>query len=403
MACLFLVLLFPYSTNLAEEKITSAEVLPSSEIKNLADTKVSPAVEINLAKKKIAPAEVSSLSETKNSVDAKVPSSVETNLVAEEMTLTKASAASEIKNAVDAKVSPAVEIFKRYHAAVVRVIGLKDSKLDTGDSQILEGTGFFIDNQAHVLTAASVVALSGKIWIERGDESFAAERIGFDPVTNIAVLHLLKRPENLTYISYQGEELAQDDLPIGSTIISIGSKLGLDPSPNQGMLTGRHLHYGDHKFIVPYGRSSLAMDGGESGSPVFDATGRFIGVMIASLPEIRSSFISPAYAIRKIAGDLLSIGTFSYVSLGFSARQELQTSGQYCISIIQVSKDSPAEKAGLHIHDELKRIDQKVISNMEDVAIAIFHLHPGDTAELEILREGQKHTLFIVTDSLLSH
>jgi serine protease Do len=331
MACLFFILLSPYPISLAEEKIASAE----------------------------------------------------------------ASAPAEIKDSIDAKVSPAVEIFKKYQAAVVRVIGLQDPKPDTGDSQVLEGTGFFIDDQAHVLTAASVVASSGKIWIERGDESFAAEKIGSDLVTNIAILRLLKRPEKLTHISYKEEAIAQDDIPIGSTVISIGSKLGLDPSPNQGMLTGRHLHYGDHKFVVPYGRSSLAMDGGESGSPVFDATGHFVGVMIASLPEIRSSFILPAYAARKITDDLLLTGTVSYVSLGFSARQELQTSGQYRISIIQMLKDSPAEKAGLQIQDELKRINQKIISNMEDVAVAIFHLRPGDSAELEILRKGHENPIIL--------
>jgi S1-C subfamily serine protease len=403
MACLFLILLFPSYTSLAEEKITSAEISAPAETQNSTDTKASPAVEINTDKEKITSAEVLLSSEIKNFTDAKVPSTVEINSTEKKMTSAEISASAETQNSADTKASPAVGIFKRYHAAVVRVIGLNDSKSDTGDSQVLEGTGFFIDDQAHVLTAASVVASPGKIWIERGDESFAAERIGSDPITNIAILRLLKRPENLTYISYQGEELAQDNLPIGSTFISIGSKLGLDPSPNQGMLTGRHLRYGDHKFVVPYRRSSLAMDGGESGSPVFDTTGHFVGVMIASLPEIRSSFILPDYAVRKITDDLLLTTAVSYVSLGFSARQELQTSGQYRISIIQVSKDSPAEKAGLQVHDELKRIDQKAISNMEDVAIAIFHLHPGDRAELEILREGQKHTLPIVADPFSSH
>jgi serine protease Do len=340
MACLFLILLLPCPISLAEEATALAET------KNFMGAKASPAVDI---------------------------------------------------------FSPAVSIFEKYRTAVVRVIGLKDLKPDTGDGQVLEGTGFFISDQAYVLTAASIVALSEEIWIKRGDESFAAEKIGSDPVTNIAVLRLLKRPEKLTYIPYKGEEVTQDAFPIGSTIISIGTKLGLDPGPNQGMLTGSHLHYGDHKFVVPYFRSSLAMDGGESGSPVFDTTGHFIGVMIASLPEIRSSFILPAYAVRKIIDDLLSTGTVSYVSLGFSARQELQTSGQYRISIIQVLKDSPAEKAGLQIHDELKRINQKKISNMEDVAIAIFHLHPGDTAELKILREGQENTLSMVADQLSSN
>jgi serine protease Do len=281
----------------------------------------------------------------------------------------------------------------------VQVTGCTDLKSDS--AQILEGSGFFIDEQAHVVVASSVVASAEKIWVERGDESFAAEKIGSDPETNLALLRLLKKPERFTPISLKEE--TEGEVRIGSTLVSIGSKLGMEPGPNQGLLTGQNLFYGEHKFLVPYWRSSLAMDGGESGSPVFDLQGNFIGVLIASLPEIRSSFILPAFAVRRVVDELLQTGSVSHVSLGFSARQELQTSGQYYISIIQVIKDSPAGKAGLQVHDELKRINQRAISNMEDLAVAIFHLHPGDTAELEILREGQKHTLSIVTDSLLSH
>jgi S1-C subfamily serine protease len=285
----------------------------------------------------------------------------------------------------------AVSIFRRYRSAVVRVTGLPASD----GNPVLEGSGFFIDEQGNVLVTASIAMSSKEIWVQRGDESFAAETIGFDPVTNIAVLRLLKRPEKLIYIPYKGENAIQDDLPIGSTVISIESKLGLGPSPNQGMLTGSHLLYGDHKFVVPYGRSNLAMDGGESGSPVFNTREHFVGVMIASLPEIRSSFILPAYAVRRVVNDLLQNGKTSYASSGFSARQELQLNGQYRISIIQVLKDSPAEKAGLQINDELKRINKKTISNMEDVAVAIFHLHPGDIATLEILRKGHENPIVL--------
>jgi S1-C subfamily serine protease len=286
---------------------------------------------------------------------------------------------------------PAVSIFEHKHSAVVQVLGWSDLKSDS--AQILEGSGFFIDEQAHVVVAASVVATAEKIWVERGDESFAAEKVGSDPETNLALLRLLKKPERFTPISLQ--EGTENELRIGSVLVSIGSKLGMAPGPNQGLITGRNLFYGEHKFAVPYWRSSLAMDGGESGSPVFDIHGNFIGVLIASLPEIRSSFILPAFAVRRVIDELLQTGGVSHVSLGFSARQELQPDGSHRLSVIQVNKDSPAEKAGLQVGDELLRINDQALSSMEDLAIAIFYLHPSETILLNLSRREKETPLVI--------
>jgi S1-C subfamily serine protease len=273
-----------------------------------------------------------------------------------------------------------VAIFENNRSAVVQVLGWTDTKSDS--AQILEGSGFFIDEQAHVVVAASVVASAEKIWVERGDESFAAEKIGSDPETNLALLHLLKRPERFTSIPLKNA--TEKEVRIGSALISIGSKLGMAPGPNQGLISGRHLLYGEHKFIVPYWRSSLAMDGGESGSPVFDIQGNFIGILIAALPDIHSSFILPAFAVRRVVDELLRTGSVSHVSLGFSASQELRPNGSYRLSVIQVNKDSPAEKAGLQVGDELLRINDKILSSMEDLAIAIFLAHVGDNLDLEV-------------------
>lgn len=287
---------------------------------------------------------------------------------------------------------PAVGIFEHRRSAVVQVTGCTDLKSDS--AQILEGSGFFIDEQAHVVVAASVVASAEKIWVERGDESFAAEKIGSDPETNLALLRLLKKPERFTPISLK-EEMA-GEVRIGSTLISIGSKLGMSPGPNQGLITGRNLFYGEHKFAVPYWRSSLAMDGGESGSPVFDIQGNFIGVLIASLPEIRSSFILPAFAVRRVIDELLQTGSVSHVSLGFSARQELQPDGSHRLSIIQVNKDSSAEKAGLQVGDELLRLNNQTLSSMEDLVTAIFLARVGDNLDLAAARQGSINPIICI-------
>jgi S1-C subfamily serine protease len=269
------------------------------------------------------------------------------------------------------------------------------AEVKSNEGQIREGTGFFIDDKAHVLTTASVVVSTEEIWVKRGDELFAAEKIGSDPVTNIAVLRLLKQPDRFIYIPCE-ERIPKEEMRIGLTVISIGSKLGLEPGPNQGILTGSHLSYGDYKFVVPYWRSNLTLDGGEGGSPVFTGNGNFLGIMIASLFEIRSSLILPAYAVQRIVDDLLRSGVVFYGNSGFSVRQDLQPNGNYCLIVTQVLQDSPAEKAGLRMGDELQQINDHKTSKMEDLSIHIFHIHPGDEIKLEVVRDGKQYLLSLM-------
>jgi serine protease Do len=215
-------------------------------------------------------------------------------------------------------------------------------------------------------------------------------------VTNIAVLRLFKHPEKFTYISYR-KNVIENELEIGLTIISIGSKLGLDPGPNQGIITGSHLSYGDYKLIVPYWRTSLTMDGGEGGSPVFDGNGHFLGVMIASLLEIRASLVLPAYAVQRVTDDLLHSGITSYVNVGFSVRQDFQPEGSYRLTITQILRDSPAEKSGLQVGDELQQINDRKISKMEDLSVSFFHTRPGEKVRLKVAREEQP--LFLIAET----
>ena len=123
--------------------------------------------------------------------------------------------------------------------------------------------------------------------------SYAAKLIGKDPVTNLAVIELLKKPEQFQHITLQ-EFSSYEHIQCGALVVSIGCALGLAPAPNLGIISGENIIFGNRAFVASYLRSNIEICGGESGAPVFDSSGNLRGVLIASLPELHSSFIIPS-------------------------------------------------------------------------------------------------------------
>jgi len=63
------------------------------------------------------------------------------------------------------------------------------------------------------------------------------------------------------------------------------------------------------------------------------------------------------------------------------------------VLIAAVVKDSPAEKAGLAVGDIIVRIDRKKIQRMTDFYRVLRYFDPGDSVEVEVIREKASETL----------
>ncbi|MDR2603697.1 MAG: serine protease, partial [Puniceicoccales bacterium] len=82
------------------------------------------------------------------------------------------------------------DVFNSKKNSIVRVVCVvkaeEEVKADASNAkQILAGTGFFISNKAHILTAASIVKYSQMMWVDYGGISYSAECMGVDLQTNV--------------------------------------------------------------------------------------------------------------------------------------------------------------------------------------------------------------------------
>jgi S1-C subfamily serine protease len=297
------------------------------------------------------------------------------------------------------------DVFERNKNSVVRVIGIVNPQ-DEGKSEdevtqqphpLLSGTGFFVSDMAHVVTAASIVSSAHVLWIEYLGLPYAAECVGYDAATNIAVLRLLQPPESFAVVDIHDTNehaLAR----IGEFAVFVGCRLDLDPAPAMGNIVGKNISYGERTFVTTYLRSDMEFCGGESGSPVFDLNGNLIGCMVAALPELHSSFILPKRALKRVYDDILAFGKVSYGAMGIDIHATYKLGVGQQIVISRVAHDSYAEKSGLLAGDILVSMNNFSIKHREDLHNALFFARPGSEMHIVVMRNGEHHELTMKVD-----
>jgi serine protease Do len=282
-------------------------------------------------------------------------------------------------------------IFNAKKTSVVRVVCVvkQSPGSEMGAREVVAGTGFFVSDRAHIITVASVVKNAQMIWVDYMGMSYAAECIGFDSQTNVAVLRLLHPPSEFGIIDV-GESNPKELAEIGSFVIFVGCKLGMDPSPDLGIISGKNISYSDNLFLTTYLRTNLMFCGGESGAPVFEFSGELAGMMIASLPEMASSFILPRRAIAKIFAEIVVGGSAKHSRIGIEVQSECKFGIGQEIIISKVIAESEAERAGLRIGDILKKIGVFDIKYKEDLYNGVFFCGGDDKINVTVEREGNE-------------
>ncbi|HEX9781148.1 MAG TPA: S1C family serine protease [Opitutaceae bacterium] len=281
----------------------------------------------------------------------------------------------------------AVDLFQKLSQAVVRVV-IAEEPNDDGLVTKWAFSGFFIDAEGRVLTNSASGAPISRIWVEKDGLSYLAELIGSDPQTNVALLQLVKLPEKFETIPLL--ESSQRP-PIATPILRIASPLELEPSPAVGLITGYESSLPSGVFPFTYTRVNLSAGLGDGGSLVVDADGRLVGITVASVPEISSSYLIPANALRRIVEDLAQTGAVSYGTLPIEFVERADpTNVIRQIVIASVVPESSASRADVRPGDVVRRLGSTAIRRIHDVRDELFSARPGQFITLEVERNGKR-------------
>ena len=287
--------------------------------------------------------------------------------------------------------------------AVVTVINYASGGQPQGS-----GSGFVVDAQrGYIITNNHVVedprtADAGAAFdvVFSDDRKVSAKLVGRDPLTDVAVLQ----------VQAQGLKAAvlanSDDVPIGSTVVAIGSPLGeFQNTVTQGIVSakGRRVAESQQVVLEDLIQTDAAINPGNSGGPlIWAATHQVVGVntLVAS-NATGLGFAVSSNTVRQIADELIKNGKVVRGFIGIqyqqlTTRQAAQLglpSGTSGIIVTQVVPGSPADLAKIRANDIVTKVNDQAIDAEHPLPSVMVKFRPGDRVKLTFIREGKEQTV----------
>lgn len=268
------------------------------------------------------------------------------------------------------------------------------------------GSGFVISPNGYIVTNDHVVGNATKITVSFPDgHALDAERVGSDPVTDIALLKVTP-DQPLPYLRFSRSEPI-----VGEWVVALGNPYGLfeaaPPTVTVGVVSavGRNLPAQNGRLYRDMIQTDAAINQGNSGGPLVNALGEVIGMNAAIYTETGGSvgigFAIPADKIQRIVAELKEKGyvdrsyyTGLYVrDLTPRIAQALGLSEARGAFVTDVDPGSPADEAGLRPYDVIVSFGGRSIANSDDLRAQLFDFRPGDRVQVGVLRERQRLTL----------
>ncbi len=274
-----------------------------------------------------------------------------------------------------------------------------DQRQDSG------GSGFIVSEDGYVMTNYHVIEEADKVIVQLADDSFEyqARIIGTDPTTDLALLKIEPRGKLPTIPLGDSERLR-----VGDWVIAIGNPLAYDHTVTVGVVSakGRKLRGLSRDVSLDnYIQTDAAINRGNSGGPLLNVKGEAVGINSAiSVAGQGISFAIPINMARDVMAQLRDKGRVSRGFLGVQIA-DIQTElspqtrtyfgldGRKGAFIQSVTKDQPAERAGLKKGDAIVMVDGQSILGSDDLIHTISGKPPGAQVSLGIVRDGRERTL----------
>lgn len=264
------------------------------------------------------------------------------------------------------------------------------------------GSGVIVSSEGYVLTNNHVIDGADDIQLVLADgRRLRATVRGNDPESDLAVLKA--DGTDLPAITFG----TLDHVEVGDTVLALGNSFGLGTTVTHGIVSalGRN-HIGMNRF-EDFIQTDAAVNPGNSGGALIDATGNLIGINSAIYSETGVSqgvgFAIPVSLARTVLEQIIRDGEVTRGWLGIEP-QELtpETAAAFALQSVSgllirsVVKNSPADKAGLQVRDVLLEIDGRPTNDSAALLSEIAALTPGRQATLKVLRDKKPMQVAVV-------
>ena len=253
------------------------------------------------------------------------------------------------------------------------------------------GTGVIVSPDGLVLTAAHVAtAVKKKVTIILEDGTrLKAETLGLVADKDAAMVRILE-PGTYPFVEMDRAESTR----LGDWVFSLGHSGGFDKERGSVVRLGRLVRIASSTF-----QSDCMLIGGDSGGPLFDLTGKLVGIhsrvgqqLQVNMHVPMTEFIANWDGLMK--GEFIGEGPYAQLPVKGNGFLGLATEARQGggLRVTKVGDASPAEEAGVKDGDILLKLNGVVMENREQMQNLLKEMSAGDEVTLEVERAGKAKT-----------
>ncbi len=267
------------------------------------------------------------------------------------------------------------------------------------------GSGFIVDPKGIVVTNNHVIDNADQVTVTLHDgREFKATIQAVDRETDLAVLQLDAPPAKLPFVTFGDSNVAR----VGDWVLAIGNPFGLGGTVTVGIISARNRDIDAGNFD-DFIQTDAAINRGNSGGPLFDMSGKVVGVNTAIYSQTGGSvgvgFAVPSDLASIVVDQLLTHGETRRGWLGVSIDEmtpklaaELGFDRPRGAVVSVVRPNSPALTAGVQPNDVILDFNKRPVNTVRDLTRAVADTPVGTVAAMTVLREGKRVILKVTVD-----
>ncbi len=258
------------------------------------------------------------------------------------------------------------------------------------------GSGVIVQPDGIIVTNNHVIAGADEIRVVLHDRrEYAADVLGVDERTDLAVLRLRDAPDVLPVLSFG----RADELEVGDLVLAIGNPFGVGQTVTSGIVSAlarNTMGVADFRSFI---QTDAAVNPGNSGGALVTMDGAVVGINTAIYSRdganVGIGFAIPAELVQAVVAGLVDGGKVVRSWLGANGQAvgpdiaaSLGMDRPGGVLVNHITAGAPAERAGLRVGDVVVAVEGRDVVDLQGLRYRVATLPVGTTATMTVIRNG---------------
>ncbi len=261
------------------------------------------------------------------------------------------------------------------------------------------GTGVIVRSDGYILTNNHVVREADEVEVKLvSGKTSKAKVVGTDPKTDLAVLKI--DADGLVPATLGDSS----KIEVGEWVLAVGNPFGLEQTVTAGIVSATaraNVGIAEYEDFI---QTDAAINPGNSGGPLLNLKGEVIGINTAIVTRSGGyqgiGFAVPINMANSVMESLIRTGRVERGWLGVVIQdltEDMAKSFKFestdGVLVGDVTKDSPAAKAGLKSGDIIVEHDGKAVKDVNQLRNLVAATAPDKEVTIKLFRDGKKESV----------